>query len=126
VSQNLSVAAFVSMLKREPAAASFSVSAALVPILTGWFHWDARQAAAAAAILAAVSSVIAAVKARPVSVPLLYGGATAIISALAAWNLKLPAADMAAVTSIVTVLIGGHLRTQLTPVVALKPPSRLP
>jgi hypothetical protein len=126
VSQNLSAAAFFAMLKREPAAASFSVSAALVPILTTWFHWDARQAAAAAAIFAALSSVIAAAKARPVSVPLLYGGATAIVSALAAWHLKLPAADMATLTSLVTVLLGAHMRTQLTPVVALKPPSRLP
>jgi hypothetical protein len=126
VSSNLSAAAFVSMLKREPAAAAFSVSAALVPVLTGWFHWDARQAAAAAAILAAVSSVIAAAKARPVSVPLLYGGAAAVISALAAWHVKLPAADMAWVTSAVTMFLGAHLRTNLTPVVALKPPSRLP
>jgi hypothetical protein len=108
------------MLRREPAAAAFSVSAALVPALTAYFHWDARQAAAAAAIFAALSSVISAMQARPVSVPILYGGATAIIAALAAWHLNIPAPSMATVTALVTVLLGAHMRGNLTPVVNLQ------
>ena len=123
---NLSLAAFVSMLQREPAAAGYSLVAALVPTLTVWMGWDAKQAAAATAIGTALASIAAAAKARPVSVPLLYGGAVTITTALAAWHLKIPAPDMATVTSLVTVLLGAHMRTQLTPVVALKPPSRLP
>ena len=113
-------AQFTAMLQREPAAAAYSVSAALVPILATWLHWDARQAGAAAAILVALSSVLAAMKARPVSVPVLYGGAVAITTALAAWHLKVPVPTLATVTSLTTVLLGAHMRSNLTPVVALR------
>jgi hypothetical protein len=112
---------FIAMLEREPAAAYFSIAGALVPVLAIWLHWDTKQTAAAAAILTALASILAAIKARPVSVPILLGGATTIVTALAAWHVNLPPADMATVTSAVSVILGVLLRVNLTPVVTLRP-----
>ena len=111
------------LFNREPAALMYGLSAALIPILTSWLHWDTRQSAAGAAIMVALSSMVSAFQARPVSTPILIGGATAITTALAAWHLKIPAADMAYVSSLITVLVGSHMRTNLTPVVTLRPPA---
>ena len=109
------------LLAREPAALAFGLSAALIPVLTLLLHWDSAQTAAASAILAALSTIIAAVKARPVSVPTFISGAVAIAEALAVFHVKIPAADLAMFTSAVSAILGALLRASLTPVASLRP-----
>lgn len=113
-------AQLVSLWNREPASFTYGLSAALVPALTSWQHWDTKQAGAAAAILMALSTVVSAAKARPVSVPVLLGGASAITTGLAAWHVKIPAADLAWLSSLATALLGAHMRSNLVPVMALR------
>ena len=108
------LARFFTWLEHEPATAGYSLAAALVPVLVAAFHWDARQAAAAAAIGTALASALAAVHARPVSVPVLVGGATAVMEALAAWHVVIPAATMTMVTSALTAVLALLMRGQLT------------
>jgi len=108
------------LLAREPAALAFGLSAALIPVLTLLLHWDSAQTAAASAILTALSTVIAAVKARPASVATLIGGATAIAEALAAFHVKIPAADLAMFTSAASAILAAILRANLTPVASLR------
>ena len=108
------------LLAREPAAVAFGLSAALIPVLTLLLHWDSAQTAAASAILAALSTTIAAVKARPVSVPTFISGAVAIAEALAAFHVKIPAADLAMLTSVTSAVLGALLRASLTPVASLR------
>ena len=108
------------LLAREPAALAFGLSAALIPVLTLLLHWDSAQTAAASAILTALSTIVAAVKARPVSVPTFISGAVAIAEALAAFHVKIPAADLAMFTSAASAILAAILRANLTPVASLR------
>jgi Na+(H+)/acetate symporter ActP len=107
---------FASLPASEPAALSYGLAAALVPVLTLTLHWDTRQTAAAAAILTALASAVAALKARPVAPTALIGGAVAIVEALAAFHVNVPAADLSVYSGFATAVLGLILRAHLTPV----------
>lgn len=115
------------LVAHEPAIFSFGGAAVLIPVLAQIFHWSAQQSAGAAAIGAALASILTAFKARPVSVPAVTGGVVAILGALAAWKIKVPAADVTLLTTgigALLALLGLGASLRLTPVAHLKEAAR--
>ena len=107
---------FRSLPSGEPAVLAYGLAGALIPVLTQLLHWDTAQTAAAGAILTALSSIVAAIKARPVAPTLLIGGAVAVVQALAAFKVNVPPADLSMWSGFATALIGLIMRSHLTPV----------
>lgn len=107
-------------LSQESAVFAYALSAGLTAWAAFGFKAPAHDVAAVEMIGAALVSIVTALATRPVSVPVVTGAVVEIATAAGAFGLKLSAAQLGALTPVVSIVVALLLRQAVTPVVAAK------
>jgi hypothetical protein len=114
---------FIRLAKGEPAMILAVPQAALALAVTLGLHLTAGQTGALEAAAAGVTAVIVAAATRPVAVPVLTGGLTAIFTCLVAFGVPhVTAPVVSAVNVAVLAVLAIVLRAHQTPVVRVPAP----
>lgn len=107
----------------EPAALAWAVNGGLAALLGVALHLGPTPVAAVATVTTALSTVVTAVKARPVNVSVLVGSLATIATACAAFGLHLPAPVIATGTAVLSAVLGLVFRANLTPAARVSGPA---
>lgn len=110
-------------IRNEPALVTGLTSASLALAVTLGLHLTAGQTGALEAAVAGVAAIIVAASTRPVAVPILTGGLTAIFTCLLAFGVPhITAASVSALNVAVVAVLAIVLRAHQTPVAPAPPP----
>jgi hypothetical protein len=115
-------------IRNEPAMVTGLCQAALGIGVALGLHWTPGQAGALEASVAGVAAIIVAASTRPVEVPILTGGLTAILTCLVAFGVPhVTSATVSAVNvadvAVLAIVLRAH-QTPVAPVTAPVPPAR--
>ena len=111
---------FVRWLAAESAVIAYALSAGVTAWAAFGFRAPAHDVAAVEMIGAALTGIATAFATRPVSVPLITGAVLEIATAAGAFGLHMTAAQLGALTPVVSIVVALLLRQAVTPVVAGK------
>ena len=106
------------LARREPAISAWALSAAAVAWAAFGFRAPPHDVAAVSLIGTAIATILTALAARPVSVPVITGAVTEILTASAAFGLHLTSAQIGVATPLVSIVVSLLLRQALTPIPA--------
>ncbi len=106
--------------RSEPAVYAYALSSAVTAWAAFGFRAPAHDVALVSLIGTAVVTVITAVAARPVPVPVVTGAISAIATTAGAFGLHLSASQIGALAPLVSIVVSLLLRQAVTPVPAKK------
>jgi hypothetical protein len=107
-------------LAAEPAVILYAISAGVTAWAAFGFRTPAHGVAAVEMIGAALVTLITAFATRPVSVPIVTGAVSELATAASAFGLHMTAAQIGALTPVVSIVVALLLRQAITPVVSMK------
>lgn len=114
-------------IRAEPAMVTGVTQAALALAVTLGLHWTASQTGALEAAAAGVAAILVAAATRPVAVPILTGGLTAIFTCLVAFGVPhVTAASVSEANAAIAAVLTIALRFHQTPIVPAAPPPAAP
>lgn len=111
---------FARWLSTETAVIMYALSAGVTAWVAFGFRAPAHDVAAVEMIGAALVTIVTALATRPVSVPIVTGAVSEIATAAGAFGLHMTAAQIGALTPIVSIVVALLLRQAITPVVSMK------
>jgi hypothetical protein len=120
------VDAITRTIRNEPAMVTGVAQAALALAVTLGLHLTAAETGALEAAAALTGGIIVAASTRPVAVPVLFGGLTAILTCLVAFGVPhVTPAAVSAANALTVAVLTGVLRGHQTPVAPAPPPAVL-
>lgn len=106
----------IAWLRREPASFYITILGTLTTIIVAAAHLDPVQAGYLATIVTSIGTILTSFMVRPWHVAAIAGAAGTFLQALIVFNLKMPSADIAAVTEAVSLILGYlAVRPQVSP-----------
>lgn len=106
----------------EPALIAWGANGGIALIVGYLTPLSAGQAAAVTIITTAVATIYTAATARPVTVSVIMGALATLAPAVGAFGLHLPAADVTAALSVLSIVLGLLTRQAVTPAAKLRRP----
>ena len=109
----------LALIKAESAVIAYAISAGVTAWAAFGFRAPAHDVAAVEMIAAALVTILTAFATRPVAVPVVTGAVVEIATAAGAFGLHLTAAQLGALTPVVSIVVSLLLRQAVTPVVSI-------
>lgn len=118
-------------LRTEPNVVLYAVSALVTAWVAFGFRASPGQVGAVSTIAAGLVTIITALAARPVTVPVVTGAVVTVATAAGAFGLHLSAAQLGSAVPVLSVVLALVLRQAVTPVATLNaqqaaPPKAVP
>ena len=105
-------------IKLNPAAILFAVNAIIALLISWGTSWSAGTTAIVDGVVTAAITLITVATTRPISLQLILGGATGLVTALAPFGLHLTADQISSASVILSLILAGVFHLAHTPVVA--------
>lgn len=105
-------------IKLNPAAILFAVNAIIALGVAWGTNWSAGTTAIVDGVITASIALLTAAFTRPISLQLILGGATGLVTALAPFGLHLTADQISSTSVVLSLILAGFFHLTHTPVVA--------
>jgi hypothetical protein len=105
-------------IKLNPAAILFAVNAVIALAVAWGTNWSAGTTAIVDGVITAAIALITAAFTRPISLQLILGGATGLVTALAPFGLHLTADQISSSSVVASLILAAVFHLAHTPVVA--------
>lgn len=110
----------------EPAVIAWAATGGLAALVAFVFHTTDTQTAAITTICAGLATIVTAVQARPVAVPLITGAVSTIAVAVGAFGLHASSAEIASGVTVLSGILALILRQNVTPAATLAAQKPVP
>lgn len=111
---------FLNVLRTEPNVVLYAVGALVTAWVAFGFRASPGQVGAVSVIAAGLITIITALAARPVAVPVVTGAVVTVATAAGAFGLHLSAAQLGSAVPVLSVVLALVLRQAVTPVVTIR------